>query len=479
MTQSQIEENLAKLESAVADRASARYVLRLYVAGFTPRSATAIASVKKTCEEHLRGRYELEVVNLYDAPTLAKGEQIIAAPTLIKKLPLPLRRVIGDMADTNKLLVGLDLREKYPDQVRIQRCRCRSRLHMKRNDKPSTEKLIAENAELRARLEEAEQTLRAISEGEVDAVIVTGSRGDRVFSLSEAENLHRLMVETMNEAGLAITPDGMVIFCNNRACTILGRPREQLVGRDLGQFVCPSDADRFRQMLQSCRTAAVDSRIEFLAATGETVPMHVWASYLDRNDIPLICLVATDISRIEADQSLIIQLQDQRQQLIDSRKAALNLMQDAVDARARSEQLSAELCKSEAIYRSIGESIDYGVWICAPDGRNIYASQSFLKMVGITQEQCSDFGWGDMLHPDDAERALAAWRECVRTGGTWDYEHRFAARTANGIRAGARCAGQERKWRDHQLGRYQSRHQPDQAGRGAISGHLWPKRKCC
>jgi circadian clock protein KaiB len=114
MTQSQIEENLSKLESAVADRASARYVLRLYVAGFTPRSVTAIASVKKTCEEHLRGRYELEVVNLYDAPTLAKGEQIIAVPTLIKKLPLPLRRVIGDMADTNKLLVGLDLMEKYP-----------------------------------------------------------------------------------------------------------------------------------------------------------------------------------------------------------------------------------------------------------------------------------------------------------------------------------------------------------------------------
>jgi circadian clock protein KaiB len=111
MTPSQSEENLAKLEQAVADRASVRYVLRLYVAGFTPLSAAAIALVKKTCEEHLRGRYELEVVNLFDVPTLAKGEQIIAVPTLIKKLPLPLRRVIGNMADTNKLLVGLDLTE--------------------------------------------------------------------------------------------------------------------------------------------------------------------------------------------------------------------------------------------------------------------------------------------------------------------------------------------------------------------------------
>jgi PAS domain S-box-containing protein len=296
---------------------------------------------------------------------------------------------------------------------------------MNQDDQPSAEELIAKIAELSARLEEAEQTIRAIREGEVDAVIVTGSRGDRVFSLSETENLHRLMVETMNEAGLAITSDGMIIFCNNRACAILCRPREQLVGRDLCQFICPSDVDRFRQMLQRCRTAAADSRIEFLAATGATVPMHLWASYLDRTDGPLFCLVATDISHIEADQGLIIQLRDQRQQLIDSRKAALNLMQDASDAREQSEQLSAALRQSETLYRSIGESIDYGVWICAPDGRNTYASESFLNMVGITQEQCSNFGWGNVLHPDDAERTIAAWQECVRTGGKWDIEHRF------------------------------------------------------
>ena len=112
MTQSHHQEDQARIEQALRDRETARYVLRLYIAGLTPRSVAAIASVKKTCEEHLQGRYELEVVNLHDQPTLAKGEQIIAAPTLIKQLPLPLRRLIGDMADTKKLLVGLDLRER-------------------------------------------------------------------------------------------------------------------------------------------------------------------------------------------------------------------------------------------------------------------------------------------------------------------------------------------------------------------------------
>ena len=87
-----------------------RYVLRLYVSGMTPRSIRAVENVRAICEEHLHGRYDLEVIDIYQQPTLAKGEQIIAAPTLIKKLPLPLRQVIGDMSSTERVLLGLDLR---------------------------------------------------------------------------------------------------------------------------------------------------------------------------------------------------------------------------------------------------------------------------------------------------------------------------------------------------------------------------------
>ena len=89
-----------------------KYVLRLYVAGATPRSTEAIVNIKKICEEHLKGRYDLEVIDIYQQPVLAKGEQIIAVPTLIKKFPPPLRKFIGDLNDTEKILVGLDLKPK-------------------------------------------------------------------------------------------------------------------------------------------------------------------------------------------------------------------------------------------------------------------------------------------------------------------------------------------------------------------------------
>lgn len=98
-------------EKATQKSQKEKYLLRLFVTGTTPQSVRAIANIKEICEKHLKGRYELEVVDLYQQPDLARGEQIIAAPTLIKKLPLPLRRIIGDMSGTEKVLVGLDLRE--------------------------------------------------------------------------------------------------------------------------------------------------------------------------------------------------------------------------------------------------------------------------------------------------------------------------------------------------------------------------------
>ena len=99
-----------RFEKALHSGEKPTYILRLYVAGVTPRSAHAIRNIKKLCEQHLEGRYDLQVIDVYQHPRLAEGEQIIAAPTLIKKLPLPLRRFIGDMSDTEKMLVGLDLR---------------------------------------------------------------------------------------------------------------------------------------------------------------------------------------------------------------------------------------------------------------------------------------------------------------------------------------------------------------------------------
>ncbi len=93
-------------------QADERYVLRLFVSGATPRSAQAIGNIKAICERELAGRYELEVIDIYQQPELARHYQIIAVPALIKTLPAPIRLLIGDLSETERVLVGLDLRPR-------------------------------------------------------------------------------------------------------------------------------------------------------------------------------------------------------------------------------------------------------------------------------------------------------------------------------------------------------------------------------
>ena len=97
--------------SADKDKAE-KWELRLYVAGRTPKSVAALANLKRICEEHMEGQYHIEVIDLLEHPQLAKGDQIIALPTLVRKLPEPLKRIIGDMSNEERVLVGLDLRPR-------------------------------------------------------------------------------------------------------------------------------------------------------------------------------------------------------------------------------------------------------------------------------------------------------------------------------------------------------------------------------
>ncbi|MFH0730379.1 MAG: PAS domain-containing protein [Pseudomonadota bacterium] len=189
-----------------------------------------------------------------------------------------------------------------------------------------------------------------------------------------------------------LSEKGLILEANLTAASLLSVARGTMVMRSFASFILPEDQKihylHRKQLFDTGQPATFELRM--VHRDGTSFWAHLMATAAqDAEGAPVCRIVISDISerkRVEA------ALQE---------RAALS------------------------IYRSIGEAIDYGVWICAPDGRNTYASDSFLKMVGITQEQCSNFGWGNVLHPDDAERTITAWQECVRTSGKWDIEHRF------------------------------------------------------
>lgn len=112
MQEQKIKDATERFEKALKSAAKEPYILRLYVTGITPNSLRAIENIKRICKDHLEGRFELEVIDIYKRPDLAREAQVVAAPTLVKLLPLPLRRFVGDLSDIERILVGLDLLPK-------------------------------------------------------------------------------------------------------------------------------------------------------------------------------------------------------------------------------------------------------------------------------------------------------------------------------------------------------------------------------
>jgi len=139
---------------ASGERGEGSFVFRLYVAGMTPYSRSTIENVKKICEARMEGRYELEIIDVHQHPILAREAQIIAAPTLVKEFPPPLRKFIGDMSQAERILLWLGLQPKPTDLIK------------------SRVELLVEIEELNQCLEETRETLRAIRSGEVDPLVV-------------------------------------------------------------------------------------------------------------------------------------------------------------------------------------------------------------------------------------------------------------------------------------------------------------------
>jgi len=186
-----------------------------------------------------------------------------------------------------------------------------------RRDESSAE-LRAQLDDLRRRLGEAEETLRAIREGDVDAVVVSGSGGDQILTLDRGEEAYRLTVETMNEAGLALAPDGTVIFANKALARMLGVPLEQFAGRPFALHVHPDQRQNLASLLDATRQGPTDARLVLTGADGGPIPVYAWASRLEQPGGAAILLLGADPAQLEASRATIQHLQSQRQALAAS-----------------------------------------------------------------------------------------------------------------------------------------------------------------
>ena len=231
-------------------------------------------------------------------------------------------------------------------------------MNVKANEDSRTKReLLEETEQLRGLLSESEQTLAAILSGDVDALVVTGRHGDQVFSLANVERTYRLIVETMNEAALTVGLDGTILFCNQRFCALMKARIQDTIGHKLAAFLSPAQHLPLQRLLADAQVGPVKLRFTLRAADGANVPVQLSANLLVVDTLTSICLVATDLTELEEQTTSIRFLREQKEELqqnwakleanntllIDSRRAAFNITEDAVAARLETEEAIAAL----------------------------------------------------------------------------------------------------------------------------------------
>ena len=234
------------------------------------------------------------------------------------------------------------------------------------NVDPRSKRVLLEEVEqLRGLLDEAEQTLDAIRSGDVDALVVNGPHGEQVYSLANVELTYRLIVETMNEAALTVDVNGMILFCNQRFCDLLKISMSKAIGCNVSGFFTSVMQTSLRKLLADVQVAPVSCILTMQAADNAIVPVKISANALKVDDLVSVCLVVTDLTDIETKSASIllmgeqhlaleqsrVELQNANTLLRDSRRAALNIMEDAILTRLKTEEAN------ERLQYEIGERI--------------------------------------------------------------------------------------------------------------------------
>ncbi|HVO68222.1 MAG TPA: ATP-binding protein [Syntrophales bacterium] len=242
-----------------------------------------------------------------------------------------------------------------------------------KSQKTREAKLLAKVKTLKQRLADAEETLRAIRQGEVDALIVETSEGDRIYTLAGAEHPYRVMVESMNEGAATLVEDGTIFYCNQRFAEILNTPMERIIGSSIFPFIEPREEKSFKASFMRALRGASKGESVFRAADGHSIPVLLSMSHFPAADIPgSLCLVATDITKRRQAEQALQKSHDELEIRVDKRTA---------DLKVKTEQLEVANRELESFSYSI--SHDLRAPLRAIDGY----SRMILRKIGDTFDE--------------------------------------------------------------------------------------------
>jgi PAS domain S-box-containing protein len=344
-------------------------------------------------------------------------------------------------------------------------------------DDPKTEPrtiawLTEQNEDLCRRLEETEQTLEAIRHGDVDALVMTGPKGEQVYSLGGAEHVYRTIVETMHEAALTVDLDGTILFCNRRFCDLMKTPIHKVMGLKMTAFVARPQQPYFEALLTSARTGPVQQRLTLRAADGTIVPMQLSASPLWTGDSLSICLAASDLTELE-ESATSVQALRQREQAMQEANERLQVQSEEFQAQAEELRVQTEeLRTTEAMLRESEQRLALalsgtGVGMYNRDlaTDEVLCTEPVARFLGLRPTTTTTTTttlspgyhyeeWARCVHREDLPRVEAELKRCTADGLPYEQEYRvvWPDRSVHWVadRAVFQCEDQGR--RIHMLG---------------------------
>jgi PAS domain S-box-containing protein len=230
---------------------------------------------------------------------------------------------------------------------------------MKKN--PGTkEQLLAENEDLRKRLEEAEETLRAIHEGEVDALVVSKPQGEIVFTLKGAEHPYRVFVEAMNEGAATLDPEGTILYCNNRFAEMLKIPADKVIGSSIHRYIPSTDRSGFESAFMGGRQKDTTVDVSFRKDDQELIPVHLSFNMLHGQDMPVVCMVAMDLTEHKRMEEALRQFNADLEKRVEDRTAELinmneTLQVEIVERKQAEEALRRSESRSNLLWETAGQ----------------------------------------------------------------------------------------------------------------------------
>lgn len=267
-------------------------------------------------------------------------------------------------------------------------------------DPRAREELLAENEDLRKRLDEAEETLRAIHEGEVDALVLSSSRGDVVFALNGAEHPYRVFVEAMNEGAATLDPEGTVLYCNNRFAELLELPLETVIGAPIRRFIPPADRSGFESAFRGGREQKTTADISLSREGRELIPVHLSFNRLHGQDMPVVCMVAMDLTEHKRLEEVLRQLNVRLEKRVQARTAELVKVNEALRAEIVERRRTEEaLQKSQALLNAVMENTVDPVYVKDRESRILMCNPALERVAGRTAAEI--IGKTDSEYYDD------------------------------------------------------------------------------